>query len=135
MGDRIGQPTRRHEPYLPHHRRQGCSCLTGISLQLAVCSPEQLSETSAHPRVQSKVRVEEGEEETEREREQEKAEEGGKEMGRKWKRAKKRKRLRRKEGKKGEKRKVVTGFAVFLHSAQPWNPRGCTILENQQSLQ
>lgn len=105
MGDRVGQPTRRHEPYLPHHRRQGCSCLTGISLQLAVCSPEQLSETSAHPRVQSKVRVEEGEEETEREREQEKAEEGGKEMGRKWKRAKKRKRLRRKEGKKERKGK------------------------------
>lgn len=134
MGDRIGQPTRRHEPYLPHHRRQGCSCLTGISLQLAVCSPEQLSETSAHPRVQSKVRVEEGEEETERERAGE-GRGGWERNGKEVEESKEEKEIEEKGGKKGEKRKVVTGFAVFLHSAQPWNPRGCTILENQQSLQ
>lgn len=134
MGDCIGQPTRRHEPYLPHHRRQGCSCLTGISLQLAVCSPEQLSETSAHPRVQSKVRVEEGEEETERERAGE-GRGGWERNGKEVEESKEEKEIEEKGGKKGEKRKVVTGFAVFLHSAQPWNPCGCTILENQQSLQ
>ena len=88
---------------LPHRRRRGCSCLTGISLQLAVCSPAQLSETSAHPQVQSKVREEEG---RRRQTEEEKEEEEAK--GRERKRQDRRRRERmliKSRGESGKKKR------------------------------